>query len=70
MTLRDFLLHETPAGRLVAIRDCGWQIGCTYIDHEDLFIGSLNPEILKKKVKDHHYERLHYASEEVLVVDI
>ena len=30
-------------------------LGCTYIDPEDVFIRSLNPDLLKRKVEDYSY---------------
>ena len=42
MTLSEFLLHHTKVDDFVIFRDGGWRIGCTMIDHEDLFIGSLD----------------------------
>lgn len=42
LKLSEFLLRHTNVGDLVIFLDDGWQIGCTIIDHEDLFLGSLN----------------------------
>lgn len=42
MTLREYLLHETESGELCVIRDSGYIVEAAYIDHEDLFIGSIN----------------------------
>lgn len=70
MTLKDFLLHETKIGDLVWITDGTWYLGCTIIDHEDLFIGSLNPKLLKRKVKNHYYETRDWTIKPVLVVTI
>lgn len=57
MSLREFLLHHTDVNDLVWICDNGWYIGCTVIDGEDLFIGSLNPKLLERKVKSHAYTK-------------
>lgn len=70
MTLSNLLLRHTSVGDLVWITDCGWYIGCTVIDHEDLFIGSLNPYILSKEVKSYKYETRDWTIKPVLVVDI
>lgn len=70
MTLSKLLLRHTNVGDLVWITDCGWYIGCTVIDHEDLFIGSLNPSILSKEVKSYKYETRDWTIKPVLVVDI
>lgn len=50
ITLREYLLHYTEVGDFIAFTEGGWQIGCTFIDHEDLFIKSLNPHMLEKPV--------------------
>lgn len=70
MTLNKLLLRHTNVGDLVWITDCGWHIGCTVIDHEDLFITSLNPSILSKEVKSYKYETRDWTIKPVLVVDI
>ena len=51
-TLQEVLLYDIPADRYVEIRDHGWRVGFTYIDYEDLFIESLNPAILNRRVED------------------
>lgn len=50
-TLKEVLLHELPAGVYVSITSEGWRVGFTYIDHEDLFIHSLDSKFLSQKVK-------------------
>lgn len=70
MTLKEFLLHKTKVGDLVWFTNGSWYLGCTSIDHEDLFIGSLNPELLKREVKTHHYETRDWITKPVLVVTI
>lgn len=71
MTLHDFLLHNTKLGDLVWITtNDGLYVGCTIIDHIDHFIGSLNPSILSKGVKSHHYETRDWTIKPVLVVKI
>lgn len=68
--LEDVLLYETKVGDLVLIRDCGWQIGCTIIDHEDLFVRSLDNRMLNKEVKSFRYESQDWTSKDVMIVDI
>lgn len=70
MKLRDFLLYKTEVGDLVWICIGGWYAGCTVIDHEDLFIGSLNPHMLEREVKKSGYERRDWTIKPVLVVEI
>lgn len=70
MKLKDVLLTKTKVGDLVLIRDCGWQIGCTIIDHEDLFIRSLDNRMLDAKVEDFRYEKQNWTTKNVMIVDI
>ena len=56
MDLREFLLHKTNVGDIVVIQDAGWQTGLTMIDNEDLFIDSLDPSMLRRKVKNSYYD--------------
>ena len=70
MNLREFLLSQTNVGDIVLIRDAGWQIGCTIIDNEDLFIYSLNPDMLRRKVRNSYYDKRDWANKDVLVIDI
>ena len=51
-TLREVLLHDTKAYKYVKIYDGGWLVGMTYIDDEDLFIGSLDNRFLSQEVED------------------
>ena len=47
-----YLLHDIlPACNYVEITDGGWRTGFTYIDYEDLFIGSLSPRMKDRYVK-------------------
>ena len=70
MKLRDFLLHHTNAG------DFGWMcigghyVGCTYVDHEDIFINSINHVLLQRKVKGYSYENRDWISKPFLLVEI
>lgn len=51
-TLKEVLLYETKAYKYVKIYDGGWLVGMTYIDDEDLFIGSLDSHFLNQEVED------------------
>lgn len=70
MKLREFLLRQTKAGDVVIITDYGYQIGCTYIDYEDLFLGSLNPRMLENDVKSNRYGDIGWCNRPVLFVEI
>ena len=70
MRLRDVLLTKTKVGDLVLIKDCGWQIGCTIIDHEDLFVRSLDGRMLNTNVRDFRYEKQDWTTKDVMIVDI
>ena len=70
MRLRDVLLTKTKVGDLVLIRDCGWQIGCTIIDYEDLFVRSLDECMLNTNVRDFRYEKQDWTTKDVMIVDI
>lgn len=70
MDLKEFLLHQTNVGDIVVIKDGGWQTGCTMIDNEDLFIYSLNPTMLRRKVRNYYYDKRDWTNKDVLVVDI
>lgn len=51
MKVEEYLLKHTEVGDLVEFTSGGWRIGITYIDSEDLFIQSLNKNLLNAKVK-------------------
>lgn len=70
MNLREVLLLKTKVGDLILIRNRGWQIGCTIIDHEDLFIRSLDKYMLRTEVKDFRYEKQDWTTKNVMIVDI
>ena len=70
LNLEEVLLHRTNAGDLVLIRDGGWQVGCTMIDHEDLFLGSLDNRFLLREVKKYRYEKQDWTTKNVMVIDI
>lgn len=42
MTVGDYLFTKTKVGDVVVLRDCGWFVGLTKIDHEDLFMRVLD----------------------------
>lgn len=70
MTLREVLLYKTKVGDLVLIRDNGWQIGCTIIDHEDLFVRSLDDRMLDTEIKGFKYEKQAWTTKNVMIADI
>lgn len=68
--LRELLLKKTEVGDLVMFHKDGWYVGCTIIDPEDLFIGSLSDSILKEKVKDYYYTTLDWTIKPVMIANI
>lgn len=70
LTLREVLLHKTKVGDLVLIEDSGWQIGCTIIDHEDLFVRSLDENMMSRKVTSVRYEKQDWTTKNVMIVNI
>ena len=64
----EVLLKETNVGDLVVFLDAGWQIGCTIIDHEDLFMQSLSVGLLTRTVKSYKYEERDWTIKPVLVI--
>ena len=71
MKVEEFLRNETKIGDIVIFRDCGWQVGMTRIDNEDLFIFSLNPVMLELyDVICYARERRQWATKEILILDI
>lgn len=70
MNLKEFLLERTNVGDLVVFKQDGWQIGCTIIDNEDLFIGSLNPILLRANVKTHEYTVRDWTIKPVIDVEL
>ena len=70
LTLKEVLLNKIPANRFVLIKQSGWTVGCTYIDHEDLFIHSLNDHFLEEKVVD-YFETDHESfKKKIFVINI
>ena len=61
MKVKEYLLNHTEIGDLVEFTDGGWRIGITYIDSEDLFIRSLNPNLLDAEVKYENKEKKIYV---------
>lgn len=70
MKLLDFLRNKTNVGDVVVFCYAGWQTGCTVIDHEDLFITSLNPELLDQKVHSVRLVSTSWAKNKVLMVEL
>ena len=70
MKLSNFLLKQTKVGDFVMIEDSGYYIGCTIIDYENLFIGSLNSGLLLREVKRSHYEKSDWTIKPVLIVEV
>lgn len=70
MKLSELLIHYTNVGDLVIFEDGGWQIGCTIVDSEYLFMGSINPALFTRYVKGYRYEPRDWTIKPVLVVDI
>ena len=70
LKLSELLLRHTNVGDLVVFLDSGWQIGCTIIDHEDLFIRSLDTGLLTRTVKSHRYENRDWTIKPVMVVEL
>lgn len=62
MLLEDFLLKEVKAKTLCSITENGYIISTAYIDYEDLFIHYVNPELLKKEVKESKWGRLNIVN--------
>jgi hypothetical protein len=61
MTVLDYLLHETDMGDLVEFTEGGWRIGITYIDSEDLFVQSLNRDLLSAEVVHENKDKKLYV---------
>ena len=64
----EVLLKETKVGDLVMFLDDGWAIGCTLIDHEDLFMQSLSIGLLTRYVKSYEYQTFDWTTKPVLVI--
>lgn len=69
-TLKDVLLYTAQVRDFVYITAQGYYIGCTIIDHEDLFINSLNPTMLKRKVLSYEYVDMPWSTQKVFLVKI
>lgn len=63
MKVEEYLLKHTEVGDLVEFTVGGWRIGITYIDHEDLFIQSLNKNLLNAKVKYENKDKKLYIGD-------
>ena len=64
----EVLLKETKVGDLVLFLDDGWEIGCTLIDHEDLFMQSLSIALLTRYVKSYKYQTFDLTTKPLLVI--
>lgn len=51
ITVEEYLREKTDVGEIIIFTDGGWKIGMTQIDHEDLFVQSLNKGLLNREVK-------------------
>lgn len=63
MKVEEYLRFHTEVGDLVEFTDGGWRIGITYIDSEDLFLQSLNKDLLNSKVKYKNEDRHIYIGD-------
>jgi len=70
MTVRHFLLNKTDVGRVVCFHEGGWFIGCTKVDSEDLFIGSLNPDMLNKNIESFKHEEIDWIKNKAIILNI
>jgi len=69
LKLSEVLLKKTGVGDIVLIHDSvGWQIGCTMIDNEDLFLQSLDSDMLSKKVEKYEYVEVDWTTRKVMEV--
>lgn len=68
--LSDFLLHHTQARELCAITMGGWINATFFIDHEDLFIHYLHPDLREKTVKSERWETLPIVDQSGKSVDV
>lgn len=62
MRLHEFLLKKTQVGELVQITRCGWNCAAAIIDNEDLFIHSINSDILDREVKEDYWKDLSFQT--------
>ena len=63
MKVEEFLRYHTDVGDLVEFTEDGWRIGVTYVDSEDLFLQSLNKNLLNAKVKYENKDRHLYIGD-------
>lgn len=57
-TLYNFLREKTKDTELCIICDNGWRSAACWVDHEDLFLGSLPKTMLEMEVKKDSWETL------------
>lgn len=62
MQLGKFLLTQTQARELCVITQGGWITATFFIDHEDLFVRYLHPELYNATVKSDHWDTLSIVS--------
>ena len=72
MKVEEYLRYHTDVGDLVEFTDGGWRIGITYIDSEDLFLQSLNKNLLNGKVKYENKDKHLYIGDikDPIVVEV
>lgn len=70
MRLKEVLWLKVKPGELVLIREDGVQIGCTMADDENLFIKSLNPELLEREVDSYYEIQKGWTTKDVVVVNV
>ena len=63
MKVEEYLRFHTDVGDLVEFTDGGWRIGITYVDSEDLFLQSLNENLLNAEVKYKNESRRMYVGD-------
>lgn len=70
MTLGKFLFNKVVVSDLVLLRIDGWQVGCTMIDHANLFITSLSSSFLSREVESFYYEKQDWTTKNVMIVNL
>ena len=70
MTLRELLLCKTKVDDIIIFRLSGYRIGCTMIDYEDLFIHSIDNNLLEKEIIDYHYIEQDWTTKKVMEVNM
>lgn len=70
MILCDFLLHHTKVHDLCIFRRSRYHVGCTIIDHEDLFLESLDSTMLNQEVLSHKRTTEDWTTKPIIYIDI